>query len=76
MELIKGGKSLEVMKIQRGIFQVDEFSLLLFIKAMIPLNHIFKKYTGSMKLKKNTKRLITLSIRTILGYQQIMKKNG
>ena len=36
VELTAGGKSLTETKIQRGIFQGDELSPLLFIIAMIP----------------------------------------
>ena len=40
VELTAGGKSLAETKIQRGIFQGDALSPLLFIIALVPLNHI------------------------------------
>ena len=43
VELTTGGKSLAETKIQRGIFQEDALSPLLFIIAMMPLNHILRK---------------------------------
>ena len=38
VELTAGGRSIAETKIQRGIFQGDAFSPLLFIIAMMPLN--------------------------------------
>ena len=46
VELTKGGKSFAKVKIQRGIFQGDTLSPLLFVIAMIPFNHILRKYTA------------------------------
>ena len=46
VELTTGGKSLAETKIQRGIFQGDALSPLLFIIAMMPLNHILRKCTA------------------------------
>ena len=43
VELTAGGQSLAEGKIQRGMFQGNTLSLLLFIIAMMPLNHILKK---------------------------------
>ena len=40
MELTAGGRSLAETKIQRGIFQGDSKSPLLFMITLIPLNHI------------------------------------
>ena len=50
VELTAGGRSLAEAKVQRGIFQRDALSLLLFIIAMIPLNFIRRKYTAGYKL--------------------------
>ena len=47
---VEGGKGLAKTKIQRGIFQGDALSLLLFIIAMMPLNHILRKCTAGYKL--------------------------
>ena len=43
VELTAGGRRLVEAKIQRGIFQGDALSPLLFLIAMIPLNHILRK---------------------------------
>ena len=43
VELTAGGRSIAETKIQRGIFQGDALSPLLFIIAMMPLNHILRK---------------------------------
>ena len=48
VELIAGVKSLAEAKIQRGWFQGDALSPLLFM----PLNHIPRKCTGGYKLSK------------------------
>ena len=47
VELTSGGKSLTEAKIQRSIFQEDALSPLLFIIAMMPLNHILGKCTDT-----------------------------
>ena len=47
-----GGKSLTEVKIQRGIFQRYALSSLLFVIAMMWLNHILRKCTGGYKLTK------------------------
>ena len=52
VELTAGGKSLAEAKIQRGIFQGDALSPLLFIIVMMPLNHIHRKCTAEYKLTK------------------------
>ena len=55
-ELTTGGKSLAEVKIQRGIFQRDTLSPLIFLIAMIPFNHIFRKCTGGYKLHKSQEK--------------------
>ena len=50
VELTAGGRKLAEAKIQRGIFQEDALSPLLFIIAMMPLNHILRKCTAGYKL--------------------------
>ena len=50
VDLTAGVKSLAEVKLQRGIFQGDALSTLLFVIAMIPLNHILRKCTGGYNL--------------------------
>ena len=52
VELKAGEKSLAEVKIQRGIFQGDTLSPLLFVIAMIPINHITRKCRAGYKLCK------------------------
>ena len=56
VELIAGRKSLAETKIERGLFQGDELSPLLFVIAMMPLNHMLRKCTGGYKLSKSQER--------------------
>ena len=51
-ELTAGGRSLAEAKIQRVTFQRDALSLLLFIIAMMPLNHILRKCTAGYKINR------------------------
>ena len=50
MELTAGGRSLVEANTQRGIFQDNAQSPLLFIIAMLSLNHILRKCTARYKL--------------------------
>ena len=50
VELEGGGRSLAEIKTQRRIFQGDALSPLLFIIAMMPLNHILRKCIAGYKL--------------------------
>ena len=52
VELTAGGRSLAEAKIQRGIFQGDALSPLLYIIAMMPLNYIHGKCTAGYKLSR------------------------
>ena len=57
VELTTGGRSLVETKIQRGIFQGDELAPLLFIIAVIPLNHILRKCTAGYKLSRSQEKI-------------------
>ena len=50
-------KRLAEVKIQRGIFQGDALSLLLFVNAMITLNHELGKCTDEYKLTTSKKKI-------------------
>ena len=52
VESTAGGKSLAEANIQRGIFQEDALSPLLFVIAIVLLNHILMKCTTGYKLSK------------------------
>ena len=49
VEMTAGGKSFAEVKIQRGMFWGDALSPLLFVVAMVPLNHILWKCTASLR---------------------------
>ena len=53
VELTAGRRSLAEAKIQRGIFRGDALSPLLFIIAMMPLNHLLRKCTTGYKLSRS-----------------------
>ena len=57
IELTTGGKSLEEVKIQRGIFQGDALSPLLYVIAMMPVNHIVRICTAGYKLSKSQEKI-------------------
>ena len=57
VELAAGGRSLTEAKIQRGIFQEDALSPLLFIIAMMPLNHILRKCIAGYKLSGSQEKI-------------------
>ena len=57
VELTTGGRSLAETKIQRGIFQGDALSPLLFIIAMMPINQILRKCTVGYKLSKSQEEI-------------------
>ena len=57
VELTAGGRSIAETKIQRGIFQRDALSPLLFIIAMMPLNHILRKCAAGYKLSRSQEKI-------------------
>ena len=57
VESTAGGKSLAETKIQRGIFQGDALSSLLFITVMMPLNNILRKCTPRYKLSRSQEKI-------------------
>ena len=57
VELTAGRKSLAETKIRRGIFQGDAILPLLFIIAIMPLNHILRKCTTGYKLSRSKEKV-------------------
>ena len=57
VELTVGGKSLTEVKYQRGIFQEDAASPLLFVIVVMPLNYILEEWIGGYKLHKLQKKM-------------------
>ena len=57
VELTAGGRSIAETKIQRGIFQGDALLPLLFIIAMMPLNHILRKCAAGYKLSRSQEKI-------------------
>ena len=57
VELTAGRRRLAEAKVQKGIFHRDSQSPLLFIIAMIPLNHRLRKCTAGYKLSKSQEKI-------------------
>ena len=57
VELTAGGRSSAETKIQSGIFQGDALSLLLFIIAMMPLNHVLRNCIAGYKLSRTKEKI-------------------
>ena len=60
VELTVGERNFAKAKIQRIIFQRDPLSPLLFIIAMMPLNHILRKCSAGYKLSRSQKKITQL----------------
>ena len=73
VELIAGGRSIAEKKIQKGIFQGDALSPLLFIIAMMPLNHILRKCVPGYKLSRSQEKINHL---IYMGDIKLFAKNG
>ena len=54
---LTGGRRLAEAKIQRGIFQGDALSPLVFITTMMPLNHILIKCTAGYKFRGSQEKV-------------------
>ena len=57
VDLKAGGRSIAETKIQGGIFQGGTQSHLLFIIAMMPLNHILQKCAAGYKLNRSQEKI-------------------
>ena len=75
VELRAEGKSFAAIKTQRGIFQGDALSPLLFVIAMMLLNHILRKSTVGYKLSKYKEKINHLCIWTTSYCLPKTKKN-
>ena len=75
VELTAGRRRLAEAKIQRDIFQGDALSPLLFIFAMMPLNHILRKCTAGYKLSRSREKVYYLMYMDDIKLFAKMKKN-
>ena len=75
VELTTGGRSIAETNIQRGIFQGDALSPLLFIIAMMPLNYILRKCTAGYKLSRSQEKINHLMYMDDIKLFAKMKKN-
>ena len=57
VELTAGERSSAETKIQTGIFQRDALSPLLFIIAMMPLNHVLRQCAAEYKLSRSQEKI-------------------
>ena len=75
VDMTAGGRSLAETKIQRDIFQGDAQSPLLFIIAMMPLNHILRKCAAGYKLSRSQEKINHLMYMDDIKLFAKMKKN-
>ena len=57
VELTAGRQGLTEVKMQRGIFQGNARSPLLFVIAMMPLNHNLRNCTAGYKVSKSQEKI-------------------
>ena len=72
---LTAGEILVELKIQRGIFQRDALSSLLFVIAMMPLNYILRECTGGYKITKSQWKINNLVYMDDIKMFEKMKRN-
>ncbi len=76
-ELKPRRQSLAEVNNQRGIFQGDALSRLLFVAGIMPLNHILSKCTARYKLSKSQAKIKHLMYMVdIKPFRQKRKRTG
>ena len=75
VELTTGGRRLAEAMIQRGIFKGDALSPLLFIIAMMPLDHTLRKCTAGYQLRRSQEKSNYLMYMDDIKLFAKMKKN-
>ena len=72
VNLTAGGRRSAEEKVQRGIFQGDALSPLLYIIAMMSLNHILRKNSAGYKLRRSQEKINHLKVHG--QHQAVCKK--